>query len=227
MGNRQCSAEENAAARKPSVHKSLNMKIIINKARRKAFTLIEMIGVLAVIAILAALLIPKIFEAINNARINNACISLNTVKTALADHYAKYGALNSSNGVPVPAPIANFDGILLGESFIDKPFETKVSTTNDVNIVQGLAPATVADGSNAAYDLDGSGLANDAGPTTAVVVEAVMQNVSANDAIEISKRLDGDNLSEATSATADIRGRVKYAAAANGVTDVHVYLTHR
>src|SRR6266436_5262795 len=35
-----------------------------------AFTLIEMIGVLAVIAVLAALLIPKIFESINSARLN-------------------------------------------------------------------------------------------------------------------------------------------------------------
>src|SRR5215470_16307586 len=39
--------------------------------RSRGFTLIEMIGVLAVIAILAALLVPKIFEAINNARVNN------------------------------------------------------------------------------------------------------------------------------------------------------------
>lgn len=203
------------------------MKIQINNKRKSGFTLIEMIGVLAVIAILAALLIPKIFEAINNARINNACISINTVKTALADHYAKYGSLNSSNGVSVTAPIANFDGILLTEGFIDKPFETKVSTTNDVAIVQGLAPATVATGSNAAYDLDGTGTANDAGPATAVVVESIMQNVSANDAVEISKRLDGDNLSEPDAATADIRGRVKYAVPSGGVTTVHVYLTHR
>src|SRR5688572_24704474 len=104
------------------------MKIIINKARRSAFTLIEMIGVLAVIAILAALLIPKIFEAINNARINNACISVNTVKTALADHYAKFGSLNSVNGtaILIGSTSTNFDGIaLLAEGFIDKPFDVK------------------------------------------------------------------------------------------------------
>ena len=38
------------------------------KRNRFAFTLIEVIGCLAVIAILASLLIPTIFEAINNAR---------------------------------------------------------------------------------------------------------------------------------------------------------------
>src|SRR5436190_1160861 len=65
----------------------------INKQEARAFTLIEMIGVLAVIAILAALLIPKVFSAINDARINNACISIDTIKTAVADHYGKYGKL--------------------------------------------------------------------------------------------------------------------------------------
>ena len=63
--------------------------------RSTGFTLIEMIGVLAVIAILAALLIPKIFEAINSARINNCVVSYNTIKTATMDHYGKYGKINS------------------------------------------------------------------------------------------------------------------------------------
>jgi prepilin-type N-terminal cleavage/methylation domain-containing protein len=201
-----------------------SMKIQINKKRKSAFTLIEMIGVLAVIAILAALLIPKIFEAINNARINNACISVNTVKTALADHYAKYGSLASSNGTVVTLPTANFDGILLTEGFIDKPFEVKVSATNDVQIVAGLAAGAVT-GTDSRYDLDGDGTADVVGTSTAVV-EAVMLNVAAADAWEISKRLDGDNMSAANTTADDLEGRVKYASpGANTV--VHVYLTHR
>ena len=57
-----------------------------NSLRRQAakgFTLIEMIGVLAVIAILAALLIPKVFSAINSARVNGVCVNTETVKTAI------------------------------------------------------------------------------------------------------------------------------------------------
>jgi len=68
----------------------------INRAarrRKQGFTLIEMIGVLAVIAILAAVLIPKVFEAINNSRINNSAMTCNTAKTALVDHYAKFGSI--------------------------------------------------------------------------------------------------------------------------------------
>src|SRR5216117_1013157 len=102
----------------------------LKKKEAKAFTLIEMIGVLAVIAILASLLIPKIFEAINNARINNALISYNTVKAACMDHYAKFGAIDKTTGsATVPAGtspgvatpgvpgLAFYDGILLDEGF--------------------------------------------------------------------------------------------------------------
>src|SRR6266498_4285711 len=97
--------------------KSNQMKISqLKKKEAKAFTLIEMISVLAVIAILASLLIPKIYEAINNARISNTTLSYNTVKSALADHYAKFGALTSSNGVTITAganEALNFDKVLI------------------------------------------------------------------------------------------------------------------
>jgi prepilin-type N-terminal cleavage/methylation domain-containing protein len=196
------------------------------KKQASGFTLIEMIGVLAVIAILAALLIPKIFEAINNARINNAAINVQTVKTAIADHYAKFGSLASSNGVPITAiPSVDYDVVLLQEGFIDKPFSTKLTATNDVQIVQGLAAAATPTGTDASYDLDGVG-GNDAGPVTAVVVESVITGITANDAWELSKRIDGESLSETTPGTADLRGRVKYATPTAN-TEVHVYLTHR
>src|SRR6266705_6484397 len=93
------------------------------KPNRRGFTLIEMIGVLAVIAILASLLIPKIYEAINNARISNAALSYNSIKTALADHYAKFGSLTSSNGTAITPSVGealNFDNVLIVEGFSDK-----------------------------------------------------------------------------------------------------------
>src|SRR5579859_4145848 len=97
-----------------------------------AFTLIEMIGVLAVIAILAAMLIPKVFQAINNARINNAAVSCETVKTAAADHYGKYGKLDQiwgTNGVTFSSGIcAGYDtNLLMVEGLLDKPFFVKVA----------------------------------------------------------------------------------------------------
>ena len=71
----------------------------------RAFTLIEMIGVLAVLTILAALLTPRIFEAINNARVNNAAMSVNTIKTACVDHMARFNSFMVDGSQPTPAPL--------------------------------------------------------------------------------------------------------------------------
>jgi prepilin-type N-terminal cleavage/methylation domain-containing protein len=128
---------------------------------RHAFTLIELIGVLAVIAILAALLIPKVFDAISMARMNRAALSMGTIKGAVVEHYAKFGSLASSNGVPLvfTGTYTNFDSILLAEGFIDKPFNPRIGTNAFIRIVHvsGLTAGTDVDGSNGAYDLDGSG----------------------------------------------------------------------
>src|SRR5712664_2889035 len=88
--------------------------------KRQAFTLIEMIGVLAVIAILAAMLIPRVFSAIADAKINNTVVSTETIKTALADHYGKYGkfdAIYGTNGIA--APFTGYDQkVLMPEGLI-------------------------------------------------------------------------------------------------------------
>src|SRR5271165_701149 len=93
--------------------------------RREAFTLIEMIGVLAVIAILAAMLIPKVFSAIDAARVNSTAVNLDTVKTAVADHYGKYGQFNMLFGTNNVTGSTNiFTGydtaVLLQEGLLDK-----------------------------------------------------------------------------------------------------------
>jgi prepilin-type N-terminal cleavage/methylation domain-containing protein len=71
--------------------------------KQRGFTLIEMIGVLAVIAILASLLVPKVFGAIRDAQINGTALSVATIKTAVVDHYGKYNTLSqwSSNNTLV------------------------------------------------------------------------------------------------------------------------------
>src|SRR5258706_12262660 len=101
------------------------------------FTLIEMIGVLAVIAILASLLIPKIFESINNARLAHAQLSYQTVKTAGMEHFAKFYSLNSSNGVAFTVSGTgnpDFDKILLAEGLLDKPVMVNIGTSATIQI---------------------------------------------------------------------------------------------
>jgi prepilin-type N-terminal cleavage/methylation domain-containing protein len=197
---------------------------------KRAFTLIEMIGVLAVIAILAALLIPKIFEAINNARVNNAAVSYNTIKTALADHYAKHGSLISSNGTvfsPGTGVATNFDHVLLTEGFLDKAFQVKIGdgTGNRVEVNTPLAGNIAASAANTAYDLAGSGSStNDA--AGGAVVEAIITGVTELDAKALNDRLDGAALGSAVG-TDDAKGRVKYNTSTGAGTTVRIYVTHR
>lgn len=217
------------------------MKIGTQKRNTKAFTLIEMIGVLAVIAILAAVLIPKVFEAINNSRINNAAMSCQTVKTAIADHYAKVGSIPSelTPGATSPSvltlPQEQYDKVLLDEQFLDKAFATKIGDgvvgpantrvrAFDITTATSFGMGVAVDGTaTTGFALNGNGTNTMVG---SVGVEAVITGVTANDAKDLNDRIDGASLGAALNA-ADINGRVKYAAPQNGVTTVYVYLTHR
>lgn len=191
------------------------MKLKYSAQKNRAFTLIEMIGVLAVIAILAALLIPKVFNAINDARVNNAIVSYETMKTAVTDHYGKYGGLNFSNTTQLTSfPVNNYDSILLAEGLIDKPFSVKIGSGSIVLVTNGGF-------AGAGYSLDGTNNATKNIQT--YVVEAQITGVSASDAYDVSTRLDGSTLTPSNNtAASDSQGRVTYT---NGT--LYMYITGR
>jgi type II secretory pathway pseudopilin PulG len=204
---------------------SVNKKTI---KKTEAFTLIEMIGVLAVIAILAAMLIPRVFEAINNARINNAAVTSETLKAAAADHYGKYGKFDQqfgTNALTFTAGLStHYDtGVLIPEGLLDKPFSVKIGGGDpSTNCVLQLCQTAKDNGGNG-YKLDGT---NNATATAQFVLEEVIYGVSAADAKDLNDRIDGTALGTALG-TADAAGRVEYALPNNGTTTVYVYLTHR
>ena len=61
------------------------------KVQQKGFTLMEMIGVMAVIAILAAVATPKIFEAIEDGKVSAYIAEANQLKLAAARYYKDTG----------------------------------------------------------------------------------------------------------------------------------------
>ena len=61
------------------------------KVSERGFTLMEMIGVMAVIAILASVATPKIFEAIEDAKVSAFVQEVNTLKLAAAQYYKDTG----------------------------------------------------------------------------------------------------------------------------------------
>jgi prepilin-type N-terminal cleavage/methylation domain-containing protein len=66
---------------------------LLNPARKtQGFTLVEMIGVLAIIAILIALLLPKIFQLIASANARSMAAAVRTYETAVINYFADVGS---------------------------------------------------------------------------------------------------------------------------------------
>jgi prepilin-type N-terminal cleavage/methylation domain-containing protein len=59
---------------------------------RKAFTLIELIVVIAIIAVLASVIAPSAFRSIEKAKISRATVDMKAIKTAAMAFYSDTGA---------------------------------------------------------------------------------------------------------------------------------------
>ena len=188
------------------------MKTELNHSKSRAgFTLIEMIGVLAIIAILAAILVPKIVSAISDSRFSSTVASINSCKAASMSYYGK----NTSFGTNTYA----FDGSLVTGNFLENLVAFKLGTGSALEVTNVAGSGGTA---AAAYKLDGVNTI-----TGTAVVECVLTNVAAADAMELSKRIDGTALSTNVVTAADVVGRVVYAAPVAGLTTVYVYLAHQ
>lgn len=198
---------------------------------RKGFTLIEMIGVLAVIAVLAGLLLPRIFAAVSQSQVNAAALGYNNIRSASMQYFGKYGKFAGVGGTNFASlPVTNYDtGVLLQEGLIEKPLGAPIGTNSIVAVVAAVSPATPATGSNSAFNLDGDSTlspANDAGVGT-IVIEVVYQSVTLDQARDLNRRIDGDSLGEGTTVGQDLNGRVKYDFGANQVGDVYMYIANK
>jgi len=206
-----------------------------------------MIGVLAIIAILAVVIVPKVFSTIASSRITSAVGSVNSMKTAVTDFAGKYGTIPLSGGT------SRIDDLLVTTGILDTRLVVKIGTQPGATPIVGgtwsnatgswvatggaaqgaqsriialiSAPAANPGAAGTNYRLDGTtNLA-----AAARVVSAVITGVPLNDARELSLKIDGDTLTQPTSsALADTAGKVAYAApAANGTTTVYIYLVHQ
>jgi len=197
-----------------------------NNMAKLAFTLVEMIGVLAVIAILAGMLIPKIFEAIRNSHINATLEAYNTLKAAALENYAKWGRFADTNGTQYTG--TNFDQVLFTEGRIDARAAEKIPLSTAGGTGNVYVSVTTGPGrGNSGYDLDGDGTKETA--NAAYTVELVINSVAAKDAHDLSLRLDGPALSTTDETSEDTKGRVEYTTPTGSpkVTTVYMYIAHQ
>jgi prepilin-type N-terminal cleavage/methylation domain-containing protein len=135
----------------------------------KAFSLIEMIGVLAIIGILASVVAPKVFDAIRDAKITAAAGVNNAIKSATVDFARKYRILPidgkrapagttptrtyGDGKSPITATECTFGDILISEGMLEKlsvpigPSGTNAltSTTVTVGVAAGKPTLDVGD----------------------------------------------------------------------------------
>lgn len=228
--------------------------ITTSSANKRGFTLVEMIGVLAVIAVLAALLVPRVFSAINDSRINSAAMSYNAVKSASMMYFGNYGKFGGPNGATIEssdlslAAATNWvNNVLLPEGLLEKPFVVKVGESSVVRLTaaepNGAAEPTFdpAPAATAAYNLAGQSdpVVNDMAGAQ-FVIEVIIFGVSLDDAQALNNRIDGAELAggmfqpmigqnpDGDPYERDTVGRVKYDfGAGEAVGDVFIYVAHK
>lgn len=204
-----------------------------------------MIGVLAIIAILAVIIVPKVFSTIASSRITNAVGSANSVKIAVSEFATRFGTL------PITTATSRLDDLLVTVGIMEQRFLTKLgnqpvnppvaggtwarnATTGAWAATGGssqatqsrlisLTSTTAVPGTGTNYQLSGTNNL----PTGSRVVSVVIPGLSATEAHELSLRIDGDVGSQATSGVADTAGKVVYAVPGTGTYTAYIYLAHQ
>ncbi|MGC8828735.1 MAG: hypothetical protein ACP5TE_03045 [Verrucomicrobiia bacterium] len=115
-----------------------------------------MIGVIAILSILLSLLIPKIFDAIDDSKINSIIKMYDTVKSAVAMHIAKNGKLVDRNGTAITYS-KTVDAELVAQGYLSGRIADKIGigNTNPNYTYLGIG---VIYGEGQRWDLNGDGV---------------------------------------------------------------------
>lgn len=217
------------------------------RKERAGFTLIEMIGVLAIIAILVAAVAPRIFEAIEDSKVTSASTLAKSVQVACTKYYADMGTLQPMADVTAAAPVfAVNDGDPAGAgSLVATLTYTKGAaqtggawprfrgpyleafSNSDAPLGTTMRLASMTSGALAAsdelnYDLTGDGVADIGASTT--IVSLVFSGISAREWEKIDAIIDAAGLEGKTEAQRQLQGRVKYNTATQ---DLYIYIAHK
>ena len=215
------------------------------------FTLIEMIGVLAVIGLLAALILPKVFEVIAESKAMPVAAAARAYEVAITNYFRDLGTLLPLNAAGVPAAEAggdsttaislparltldSTDALVLAtnlwprfqgpylEKFNSAQVPGDIGTTMTMpSIVNAVALAAVVTATSLSFDLKGNA-GNDIAVGDTLVYWRVA-GMAQEDFDNLDNVLDSDMPGQ-TNALRIIEGRVKYDAA---TTAALIYITHR
>ncbi len=120
-------------------------------SRRSAFTLVEILIVVVILAILAAAVIPQFSDSTNDAKNSTSLFNLNTFRSQIAIYRAQHGGLNptGADAAAITAQLVgktNADGTTTGTPTIGPYLQAIPNNTAVVNpAVQNLLKVVTAD----------------------------------------------------------------------------------
>jgi type II secretory pathway pseudopilin PulG len=126
----------------------------ISRQKTKGFTLLELGLVLGIIAVLVAILLPKGFDALRHARIQQVAKTVETAKTAIVNYLSLSGGngnLPRTEGYNIPVigaalsgatyetlgPAARLDTVLLSTGMLEKPISIRMDSQARVSTGEG------------------------------------------------------------------------------------------
>ncbi len=216
----------------------------------QGFTLIEMIGVLAVIGVLAALIVPKVFDIIVSSKIDALASALKTYETAVTKYYTDMGTvmpLNTSgnpqlessgdsataHSLPARLTLSRLDPLVLNSNLWPRfmgPYLEKFNTNAPpalgtkmyMPVKSAVAYGTPVTGINEGWDLKGDDGNSDL-PSSANVAYIYVTGLSEEDFLEFDSIVDRDVGS--SKSENELRGRAKWDPINNGT--LKLYLAHQ
>jgi len=125
------------------------------KTSRRAFTLIELIAVIVVLAILSAVAIPRYFDYASSARASTVRATLGAVRTAVSNFYANTIVNSATPAFPTLAQLTT-PGTVMNDPLPNNPYNNSQATVAGTwTTATSLAPSpaqAVAGTSGWAYD---------------------------------------------------------------------------
>jgi len=216
----------------------------------KGMTMIEMIGVLGVIAVLATMIVPRVFDVINDSKIDALAIATHTYEIGIAKYYSDMGSLLPLNAQGIPQvegtgnsavtaslssrlTLRSTDPLVLGTNLWPKfqgPYLEKfnsglppeIGTNMFLPTSVPVALLTPVTSNNMGWDLKGDDGNSDI-PTDAYVAFFKLQGIGVEDFLQLDRLVDP--LIGVTDAKRKLRGRAKWDAANDGT--LYLYMAHR